>query len=96
MDKTHIVLHPLAFLKIGETESPKSFQRTEFWELSEVPLIAGWPKCLRIRDTNSEGVMPPLVCNLIEANKVLVRSKRTSASATCSLGLFTRKQYRRN
>ena len=73
---------------MGETRTPISFHRLD------IPfLLLCCPKPLSKHDTKSDGETPLLACDLTEQARVLARSSRASASATCSLGFRTGKPY---
>lgn len=91
---THIVLHPDPFMKIGETQEPRSGHET-LGEASKKPLCFLFcPNSLIKIETNSAGVTPATECDLTEAIKTLVSPKKASASATCSRGFITTLQFK--
>lgn len=85
---THMVQHPCALLKMGETIVPISPQRIGgVAALNPPPPFS--PNLSSKHVTKFGALKPQLVWDLTESSKVLAMSNKASASGTCSLGFWT-------
>ena len=88
----YMVAHPDAFMKTCEVASPRRAQSNETFS-SLGPLF--FPNFFNSAAIKSEGVIPRTDWDLTDATKLAVRSSRVSASAICSLGLWTAAERQR-
>jgi hypothetical protein len=89
VDSHYMVAHPAAFMKTWEVARPRRAQSKEACS-SSGPLCL--PNFFSSPATKSEGVIPRTEWDLTDVTKLVARSSRASASAICSLGLWTEAQ----
>ena len=89
VDPHYIVAHPGANMKIWEAPRPRRAQSNEACSSSGPP---SFPNLFSSPATKSEGVIPTTEWDLTDVTKLAARSSRASASAICSLGLWTGSQ----